>query len=219
MHAWRIHGIHPYTRAYIFVSSIFDALAQGNAYKPTKEPISYRGPGRDRTNDLQTKATPSPASCPVRSLYFFMPLKLCKKNTTPKTCPRLHWTSVNPSGMHRCQYTYIRTYARTHACTHTYMLNAGFQARKSETTNRQLTECPLTNRVSHRGSSRNPNSTTRAYDEWAFSPIDFPVDWFSHLALAICMSITRDGEVIMFSLCVFVFVCLSRCLPGRFNYE
>ena len=25
----------------------FDALAQGNAYKPTKEPINYRGPGGD----------------------------------------------------------------------------------------------------------------------------------------------------------------------------
>ena len=32
----------------------FDALAQGNAYKPTKEPINYRGPGGDRTHDLQT---------------------------------------------------------------------------------------------------------------------------------------------------------------------
>ena len=33
----------------------FDALAQGNAYKPTKEPINYRGPGGDRTHDLQTE--------------------------------------------------------------------------------------------------------------------------------------------------------------------
>ena len=30
----------------------FDALAQGNAYKPTKEPINYRGPGGDRTHDI-----------------------------------------------------------------------------------------------------------------------------------------------------------------------
>ena len=40
----------------------FDALAQGNAYKPTKEPINYRGPGGDRTHDLQTEATP-PSEC------------------------------------------------------------------------------------------------------------------------------------------------------------
>ena len=30
----------------------FDARAQGNAYKPTKEPMNYRGTGRDRTHDL-----------------------------------------------------------------------------------------------------------------------------------------------------------------------
>ena len=36
-----------------------------------------------------------------------------------------------------------------------------------------------------------------------------------------CMFITRVSEVIMFSPCVFVtlFVSLSRCLSGRFNYE
>ena len=28
----------------------FDALAQGNAYKPTKKPINYRGPGGDFLN-------------------------------------------------------------------------------------------------------------------------------------------------------------------------
>ena len=47
----------------------FDALAQGNAYKPTKEPINYRGHGGDRTHDLQTEATPTAASCPARSLH------------------------------------------------------------------------------------------------------------------------------------------------------
>ena len=47
----------------------FDALAQGNAYKPTKEPINYRGPGGDRTHDLQTEATPPVASCPARTLH------------------------------------------------------------------------------------------------------------------------------------------------------
>ena len=40
--------------------------------------------------------------------------------------------------------------------------------------------------------------------------------WFSE-----SLFITRDSEVIMFSPCVFVCVCLclSRCLSGRFNYE
>ena len=47
----------------------FDALAQGNAYKPTKEPINYRGPGGDRTHDLQTEATPPAASCQLSSTY------------------------------------------------------------------------------------------------------------------------------------------------------
>ena len=42
---------HKYTYLLIFN---FDALAQGNAYKPTKEPINYRGPGGDRTHDAQT---------------------------------------------------------------------------------------------------------------------------------------------------------------------
>ena len=47
----------------------FEALAQGNAYKPIKEPINYRGSGGDWTHDLQTKATPPVASCPARSLH------------------------------------------------------------------------------------------------------------------------------------------------------
>ena len=47
----------------------FDALAQGNACKPTKEPINYREPGGDRTHDLQTEATPPAASCPARTLH------------------------------------------------------------------------------------------------------------------------------------------------------
>ena len=46
-----------------------DALAHENAYKPTKEPITYRGPGGDRTHDPQTEATPPAASCPARSLH------------------------------------------------------------------------------------------------------------------------------------------------------
>ena len=47
----------------------FDALAQGNAYKPTKERKNYRGPGRDRTHNLQTEATLPAASCPVCSFH------------------------------------------------------------------------------------------------------------------------------------------------------
>ena len=64
------------------------------------------------------------------------------------------------------------------------LLNAGFEAGKSETPNRQQTECPLTYRLSYRGSSKNLNSTSRPFDEWAFSPLDFTADWLSHLALA-----------------------------------
>ena len=47
----------------------FDALAQENPYKPTKEPINYRGPGGDLTHDLQTEATPSAARCPASTLH------------------------------------------------------------------------------------------------------------------------------------------------------
>ena len=82
----------------------FDALAQGNAYKPTKEPINYRGPGGDRTHDLQTEATPSAASCQARTLHA---TEIAPKNATPMTCPWLHWTTDNPSGMHRCQFQHL----------------------------------------------------------------------------------------------------------------
>ena len=75
----------------------FDALAQGNAYKPTKEPINYRGPGGDRTHDLQTEATPPAASCPARTLHA---TEIAPINATPMTCPWLHWTTDNLSGMH-----------------------------------------------------------------------------------------------------------------------
>ena len=61
----------------------FDALAQGNAYKPTKEPINYRGPGGDRTYDLQTEATPPAASCPARTLHA---TEIAPKNATLMTC-------------------------------------------------------------------------------------------------------------------------------------
>ena len=47
----------------------FDALAQGNAYKPTKEPINYRGPSGYRTRHLLTEATPPAASCSAISFH------------------------------------------------------------------------------------------------------------------------------------------------------
>ena len=90
--------IHTYIHTYIHISWFnFDALAQGNTYKPTKEPINYRGPGGDRTHDLQTEATPPAASCPARTLHA---TEIAPKNATPMTCPWLHWTTDNLSGMH-----------------------------------------------------------------------------------------------------------------------
>ena len=67
----------------------FDALAQGNAYLPTKEPINYRGPGGDLTHDLQTGATPPAASCPARTLHA---TEIAPKNATAMTGPWLHRT-------------------------------------------------------------------------------------------------------------------------------
>ena len=100
-----IHEIRPRSYTYIHIRWFnFDALAQGNAYKPTKEPINYRGPGGDRTHDLQTEATPPAASCPARTLHA---TEIAPKNATPMTCPWLHWTTDNPSGMHRCQFQHL----------------------------------------------------------------------------------------------------------------
>ena len=79
----------------------FDALAQGNAYLPTKETINYRGPGGDRTHDLQTWTTPPAASCPARPSHV---IKIAPKNATLMTWSWLHWTTDNPSGMHRCPF-------------------------------------------------------------------------------------------------------------------
>ena len=82
----------------------FDALAHGNAYKPTKEPMNYRWPDGDRTHDLQTEATPPAASCLACSLQA---TEIASTNATPMTCPRLHWTTDNRSGMHRCQFQHL----------------------------------------------------------------------------------------------------------------
>ena len=43
--------------------------AQGNACKPTKEPMNYRGPSGDRTSHTQNEATPSAVSCPARLFH------------------------------------------------------------------------------------------------------------------------------------------------------
>ena len=82
----------------------FDALAQGNAYKPTKKPVNYIGPCEDRTHDLQTETTPPAASWPARTLHA---TEIVSKIATPMTCPRLHWTTDNPSGMYRCQFQHL----------------------------------------------------------------------------------------------------------------
>ena len=65
--------------------------------------------------------------------------------------------------------------------------NAGFELWKSETPNRQHTECPLTNRLGYRG-----NSTARPYDECAFSPLDFRKCLSTLLAL--CAGNSRSPE-------------------------
>ena len=82
----------------------FDGLAQGNAYKPTKEPINYHGPGGDWTYDLQTEATLPAASFSVWSLHA---TEMASINTIPVTCLKLHWTTDNLSGMHRCQFQHL----------------------------------------------------------------------------------------------------------------
>ena len=66
----------------------------------------------------------------------------------------------------------------------------------SQTPNRQQTECPLTNRLSYRGSSINLNSTARPYDQRAFSPLDPTAVWHSHLALAIYMFVVVNFDAL-----------------------
>ena len=99
--------MHTHIHTYIHICRFnIDVLAQGNAYKPTMEPINHRGPGGDRTHDLQTEATPPAASCPARTLHA---TEIAPKNATPMTCPWLHWTTDNLSGMH--MHTYIHFYS------------------------------------------------------------------------------------------------------------
>ena len=66
----------------------------------------------------------------------------------------------------------------------------------SQTPNRQQTECPLTNRLGYRGSSKNLNSTARPYDQRVFSPLDPTAVWHSHLALAIYMFVVVNFDAL-----------------------
>ena len=143
----------------------FDALAQGNAYKPTKEPINYRGPGGDRTHDLQTEATPPAASCPARTLHA---TEIAPKNATLMTCPWLHWTTDNLSGIHTYIHTYIHIYIfvvvnfdalaqasdiRIERRQVVFLCWRQDSNPRSQIPIHQQTECLLTNRLSYRGSS------------------------------------------------------------------
>ena len=46
------------------------------------------------------------ASCQLPSTFASYHWK-CVKFTIPMTCPRLHWTTDNPPGMHRCQFQHL----------------------------------------------------------------------------------------------------------------
>ena len=52
------------------------------------------------------------ASCQLYSTFASC-YRNCVKNTIPMTCPRLHWTTDNPSGTH--------THTQSHTHTHTYI--------------------------------------------------------------------------------------------------
>ena len=54
---------------YIFVGLILMLWHREMHINPQRKPINYRGPGGDRTHDLQTEATPPAASCPARTLH------------------------------------------------------------------------------------------------------------------------------------------------------
>ena len=55
--------------------------------------------------ELTTSRLRQHRQLPVVQNVRCMPLQLCKKQkTNPMTCPSLHWTTDNPSGMHRCQF-------------------------------------------------------------------------------------------------------------------
>ena len=109
-----------YTRAdrYIHICWFnFDALAQGNAYKPTKEPINYRGPGGDRTHDLPTEATPPAASCPARTLHA-TELRQKRNSNDMAEAALDNWQPVWNAHAHT--YTHIHTHIHIHIHIHTH---------------------------------------------------------------------------------------------------
>ena len=85
---------------YIFVGVNFDALEQGNAYKPKKEPINYR---ETCGIELMTSRRRPHRKLPVILHVRLMPLKYVQ-NTISMTCPRLHWKTDNPSKRRRYQF-------------------------------------------------------------------------------------------------------------------
>ena len=93
--------VHTYIHTYIVGGFNSDALAHGNAYKPTKEPINYRGPGGDRTHDPQTEETPPAGSCPARTLHATeiasnkTQLQWHARGCTGQLTTRLECTGVN----------------------------------------------------------------------------------------------------------------------------
>ena len=74
------------------------------------------------------------------------------------------------------------------------LLNVGFEPGNLKTPFRQQTDCPLTNRLCHQGSSLNLKSTVRPYYEWAFSPLDLTAVGLSLLALAIYMFVVVNFD-------------------------
>ena len=95
-----------------------------------------------------------------------------------------------------CVVLYFDALAQASDIRRISLLNAGFELGKSQTPNRQQTQCPLTNRMSYEGSNKTLNSTALLYDEWAFSPLDFTAVWLSHLALAIYMFVVVDVDAL-----------------------
>ena len=95
---------------YIYCWFNFDALAQRNAYKPTKEPVGYHGPSGDRIQLLQTEATPPAASCPARSFHATEIVSKTQfqwhvRGGTGQLISRFEFTSVN----FNTKYLYVQS--------------------------------------------------------------------------------------------------------------
>ena len=157
----------------------FDALAQGNAYKHTKEPINYRGPGGDRTHDLQTEATPPAASCPARALHA---TEIAPKKRNSNDMPVAALDNWQPVWNAQVSIS-------TPACVN-------FDQKVSETQSSadwmpadKPTELSRIKLI-------NLNSTARPYDQQAFSPPDPTAIWHSHLALAIYIFVVVNFDAL-----------------------